>query len=85
MKDYRPRLDDDDESHAVLDQLAVAVITKCRQDGKRRCLGLLLKEDGTEEAVVMVEEETINTLEFKLVTTVTPEGDVIMAKAEKAS
>jgi hypothetical protein len=84
MKDYRPRLDDDDESHAVFDQLAVAVITKCRQDGKRRCLGLLLKEDGTEEAVVMIEEEAIKILAFKLLTTVTPEGDVITAKDEWA-
>jgi hypothetical protein len=85
MKDYRPRPDDDDETRDVFDRLAVAMITKCQQDGKRRCLGLLLKDDGTEEAMVMIEEEAIKTLAFKLVTTVTPDGDVIIAKDGKMS
>ena len=85
MKDYRLRLDDDHETRNVFDRLAVAMVTKCRQDGKRRCLGLLLKDDGTEEARVMIEEEAIKTLAFKPVTTVTPDGDVILAKNKKAS
>lgn len=85
MKDYRSRLDENDETHGVFVRLAVAVIARCRQDGMRRCLGLLLKEDGTEEAVVMIEKEAIKTLAFKLLTTITPEGDVITAKDEKAS
>lgn len=83
MNDFRPRPDADTSD--VFDRLAVAVITKCRQDGKRRCLGLLLKADGTEEAVVMIEEEAVKTLAFKLVTTITPEGAVILAKEEMAS
>ena len=77
--------EDGEDQVDLFDRIALAVLEMCQEDGKRRCLGILQKQDGTEEPTVMLEEEALKTFEFRVMTTVTPEGNVIIAKDEQVS